>query len=264
MSSAPSTGSGGILRRHRCYRHLLGLCLLLLLGLTLPRSWNRLTVIGYELLPLVILTGLGDPFGRVPFGRLARRLFRGLGLACMAATLIWYLSPAAQHSSGLLILVLWTAFVGWSTVRLVRGLAQEPAVNGAVLMGAFAGYLLMGITAGLLFSAMETLHSGSFDSIHSKGLPLLSDHSALGGPVWQLDFIRLNYFALVSLTTVGFGDIYPVTPQAQMASVAVSVVGTLYLAVVMGLLISRYTVQGVEEEEEEEQHQAGRSDTSDS
>ena len=261
MSSVPSTASAGIQRRHRCYRQLLGLCVLLLLGLALPRNWSRLTVIGYELLPLVILSGLGAPFGRVPFGRLARRLFHALGLGSMAATLIWYLSPAAQHSSGLLLLVLWTAFAGWSTLRLVRGLAQEPAVNGAVLMGAFAGYLLMGLTAGLLFSAMETLHSGSFGSIHAQGVPLLSDPSTLGGTVWRLDFIRLNYFALVSLTTVGYGDIYPVTRQAQIASVAVSVIGTLYLAVVMGLLISRYTVQGVEEEEE---HQVGRSDSADS
>ena len=72
-------------------------------------------------------------------------------------------------------------------------------------------------------------------------------------PVWQLNFVRLNYFAFVSLTTVGFGDIAPLTPQAQMASVSVSVIGTLYLAVVMGLLISRTTVQ-VEESPDDPIH----------
>ena len=61
--------------------------------------------------------------------------------------------------------------------------------------------------------------------------------------VWQFNFVRLNYFAFVSLTTVGFGDITPLTAQAQMASVALSVIGTFYLALVMGLLISRATVQ---------------------
>jgi hypothetical protein len=52
--------------------------------------------------------------------------------------------------------------------------------------------------------------------------------------------VRLNYFAFVCLTTVGFGDIVPVTRQAQMFSVAVSLIGTTYLALVMGVLISRY------------------------
>jgi cytochrome c-type biogenesis protein CcmH/NrfF len=60
---------------------------------------------------------------------------------------------------------------------------------------------------------------------------------------WTLDLSRIYYFAFVSLTTVGFGDIVAVTPPAQMATVALSVSGPLYLAVVMGLLISRYTVQ---------------------
>ena len=39
---------------------------------------------------------------------------------------------------------------------------------------------------------------------------------------------------------MGFGDIVPVTQQAQMFSVAVSLIGTTYLALVMGVLISRY------------------------
>jgi hypothetical protein len=39
---------------------------------------------------------------------------------------------------------------------------------------------------------------------------------------------------------VGFGDIVPLTSQAQMFSVAVSLMGTTYLALVMGVLISRY------------------------
>ena len=42
------------------------------------------------------------------------------------------------------------------------------------------------------------------------------------------------------------------TPQSQMLSVMVAVSGTVYLALVMGLLISRYTVQDVEEEIAEE------------
>jgi hypothetical protein len=54
----------------------------------------------------------------------------------------------------------------------------------------------------------------------------------------------------VSLTTVGYGDIVPVRRLAQMTSVSLSVVGPLYLAMVMGLLISRFTVQTQEEDDE--------------
>jgi type III secretory pathway component EscS len=43
--------------------------------------------------------------------------------------------------------------------------------------------------------------------------------------------------------------------MAQMACITLSIVGPLYIAIVMGLLISRYTVQTqLEEESEDEQH----------
>ena len=58
------------------------------------------------------------------------------------------------------------------------------------------------------------------------------------------------YFSGITFTTVGYGDIVPTTPTAQMASVALSISGPRYLALVMGLLISRYTIQGDNQQEQ--------------
>jgi hypothetical protein len=46
------------------------------------------------------------------------------------------------------------------------------------------------------------------------------------------------YYSLVSLTTVGYGDIYPDGMAARMLSVMLSAVGILYPAVVISRLIS--------------------------
>ena len=62
------------------------------------------------------------------------------------------------------------------------------------------------------------------------------------------EIVELNYFAFVTLTTTGYGDIHPVTPQTQMLCVMVAISGTVYLAMVMGVLISRYTARDVEDE----------------
>ena len=246
-------------RRQVCYGRLLLLCLLVMGAFALPYGWSRVSSIGYNLLPLVMLRGLSFPIGAKRFDGWWRRLYVLLGLASLASGLGWYLTPVEMRSTGVVMLVIWTLFVGWSTLRLVSGLACERRVNTRVLMGAVAGYLLIGLTAGLLFSALETIHSGSFNNVHGPagGMVLTELFGGQGrsAPVWHLNFVHLNYFAFVSLTTLGFGDIYPVTPQAQMATVAVAVVGTIYLAVVMGLLISRYTV-AVEESEEELQHRS--------
>jgi voltage-gated potassium channel len=217
-------------RRHRGYRQLLLVCTALLAGFALPAEVGRITGLLYNLLPPILLRTLGHPFGSVPFGPLARRCYRVLGVATLASNLLWSLLPLHLQGAGLSLLVLWSGFSGWSTLRLVRGLGQERRVNDDVLMGALAGYLLMGLSAALTFSALERLTPGSFSS----------SHSAAGQP---LDFLRLTTFAFVSLTTTGYGDVVPVSAPAQVASVVVSIAGTCYLAVVMALLISRYTVQ---------------------
>ena len=233
----------GVMRRHRCYTQLLAICLAVMVTFVLPKGLNWLAMVGYNLMPLVIIRGLGEPFGRVPFGRVPHRLFRLLGIAAFLSSLVWTLTPVLMRGTGVLMLVLWAAFIGWSSLRLVRGLAQEPEVSEKVLMGALAGYLLVGLTAGLLFSALETVVPGSFTSAGGSvgtAISLAPGAEDVRSSVWKINFMRLNYFAFVCLTTVGFGDIVPVTRQAQMFSVAVSLIGTTYLALVMGVLISRY------------------------
>lgn len=221
-------------------------CVLLLASYSLPLGWNRISILGQFLMVFLLVVHLGAP-GSVPgTSRLSDRIYRGLGIGALISQAIWMLTPLSMSHTGVPMLGLWSLFVGWSTLRLVHLIAQEREVNGRVLMGAAAGYLMLGLTAGLLMSVLETVHPGSFTSVHHQGGQLLVPrhmHGLRTQQVWELDFVRLNYFAFVSLTTVGYGDILPVTPVAQISSVSFSVIGPFYLAVVMGLMISRFTIQ---------------------
>jgi hypothetical protein len=126
-------------------------------------------------------------------------------------------------------------------------------ISAKVISGAVAGYLLLGITGGLFFSVLETVVPGSFVNTarDHQGLVLeVFSANPSGVSTWMLDLSRIYYFAFVSLTTVGYGDIVPTTPTAQMASVALSISGPLYLALVMGLLISRYTIQSENQQDQ--------------
>ena len=233
-------------RRHRLYVQLLLSCLLVLVSFALPRSLRGITTISYNLVLLALVFGLGA-FSITPkVEHWMLQVYRLLGIATVCAQLFWSLTPLLHHGTGLPLLMLSTVFASWSTVRLVRLLAQERRINGQVLMGAVAGYLMIGICAGLLLGVLETIEPGSFRSLDASGVgPLL--HGQLHGdrtlPVWRVDFERLTYFAFVTITTVGYGDIAPVSPQAQMMCVMFAVIGPLYIAVVMGVLISRLTIQ---------------------
>ena len=102
------------------------------------------------------------------------------------------------------------------------------------LSGATAGYLDIGLAAGLVMSALETIQPGSFQPLEMANF---GDSSVLASA--RL-FSAINYYAFVCLTTVGFGDISPMLPLSRMVSVATSVAGPLYLAAVMGGLIGRF------------------------
>jgi voltage-gated potassium channel len=239
-------------RRHRFYRHVFVVCLLVMALMPLPYPYCRLALSGTPLLICLLIVELGQP---VRPGQTSRHwsdnFYRLTGLVGIVFKFIWLASPATFAAVGFPLLLLVTVFIFWSLKRLMICLAQETRIGIPVLSGAVAGYLLLGISGGLLFGVMETVAPGSFLNEADGGRQLVLSQlpmSAAGQQVWSLDFMNIHYFAFVTLTTVGYGDILPVLPPAQMASVALSIVGQMYLAVVMGLLISRYTLQSEKQE----------------
>ena len=231
-------------RRHRdkIYELLLSLCLMVLVSFAFPRlSWIGL--LGYALIAL-LLTQL--VMIRKETLTLQDRLYQLLGLGSLVALLLWQITPIRWVVSGVPLVLTWSVLVGWSVIRLVERLSQERRVTSGLLMGAAAGYLLLGLTAGLVMSAVETIQPGSFAPLN------ILQESANGPSATVLmklnDFSQINYFAFICLTTVGLGDIQPVLPASRILAVITGIIGPLYLAVVMGVLIGRYTNQ-VEEKD---------------
>ncbi|MEX1317775.1 MAG: potassium channel family protein [Synechococcaceae cyanobacterium] len=223
-------------RQHH-YRLLLGGCVAMLAIFTLPDPWNLLASPGYLVLGVVMLRALGEGGERSRQGALNRRLYQGTGIATLAVGGLWLLTPLEMRGTGVPVVALWALFSLWSAQRLIRQLGEERSVDQAVLSGALAGYLMLGLSGGFLSAAVETVAPGSFTGgdLTPAGPDGLEE-------VWRLDFVKLNYFAFVSLTTTGYGDILPVTPAAQMVSIALAVAGNSYLAIVLGLLIGRFSV----------------------
>ena len=201
-----------------------------MVGFGIPRLlWA--THLGYSLIALLLTQVMtrGEP---EPIW--SQRLYRGLGLVSVATLWLWLLTPLELINSGVPLALSWSLLVGWSVIRLVKRFAVEPRVNDALLMGATAGYLHIGLTAGLVMSALETIQPGSFE-------PPVVDAVEQGSVLAAAEaFSALNYYAFVCLTTVGFGDISPMLPLARMVSVTTSIAGPLYLAAVMGVLIGRF------------------------
>ena len=218
-------------RLHRAHLRLLLLfTLIVMCGFAFPQViW--ISHVGYTLIALLLTQAMEENNRGNSW---TNRIYRILGLVAVVSLWLWLLTPLDLIYSGIPMALDWSILVGWSVIRLVKRLADEPRVSSSLLMGATAGYLHIGLAAGLVMSAVETIIPNSFEPL---AMEQLSHESVLAA---AKSFSTINYYAFVCLTTVGFGDITPMEPFARMLSVLVSIAGPLYLAVVMGVLIGRY------------------------
>lgn len=99
-------------------------------------------------------------------------------------------------------------------------------LNPNRLVGAICVYLLLGILWALAYAFLELVVPGSF-----KGIELTN---ATG---WHNDWF---YFSFVTLTTLGYGDITPVTSAGRSLVYLQSIAGQFYIAVLVAGLVGAY------------------------
>jgi hypothetical protein len=93
------------------------------------------------------------------------------------------------------------------------------------IQGGLSAYLLLGMAWASAFEFFEYMRPGSF---HFVSAPENIDELAS----------KLTYFSFSTLTTVGFGDVTPLTSYARSLSIAEAVMGQLFPAVLMGALVA--------------------------
>ena len=156
-------------------------------------------------------------------------LVAGIVLAVPALVARWLLALTGATDLTLAGLVSAMALLAFTAVVLLRQALTEQMVSANTICGAVCVYLLLGVIWGLAFSLMERLHPGSFQLANGDPLGSFAGH-ALFVP-------ELLYLSLVTLSTVGYGDIVPVTPQARMLAALEAMGGQLYLAVLIARLV---------------------------
>ncbi|MEM7176891.1 MAG: potassium channel family protein [Pseudomonadota bacterium] len=88
------------------------------------------------------------------------------------------------------------------------------------LFGAICGYFLIAVTLALLYYQIEVLTPGSFNL-----------------PPGEMDVSEFLYFSLVTVTTLGYGDITPVSKIARILAGLEAALGTLYIAILIGQIV---------------------------
>jgi hypothetical protein len=120
--------------------------------------------------------------------------------------------------------LLWVVTAAIATAATARYALRAGSVNTERVFAALDTYLLVGLIFGVCYWLLERVWPGS-----------------LGGAVsGDLQLSGAIYFSFVTLATLGYGDIVPVSELARGMAVVQAIGGQLYLAVLIARLVSLY------------------------
>jgi hypothetical protein len=120
-----------------------------------------------------------------------------------------------------------TVFFGLTVASLFSYLKNARTVSNSHLYTAVSIYVLLGMLFFTLYSAIDVLHPGSFQ--HGTSAAATNPSPS-----------ELMYFSLITLSTIGYGDIVPVYGEARMFAALEGMIGVLYVAITIAVLVSAY------------------------
>jgi voltage-gated potassium channel Kch len=120
-------------------------------------------------------------------------------------------------------LILLLCFFIWMTKLLLYQVLFTGAVDGNKIIGAICIYMLLAMIWAMLYLLIAQALPGSFN-----GVPQAP---------WLENFSTATYFSFVTITTLGYGDILPISPLARFLVTMEAIVGVFYMAIVVASLI---------------------------
>lgn len=175
---------------------------------------------------------------------------RAVGISCLLGIGIWSLLGAGRlFTAGMMLvvtgialnvafslaenallqvtsLIALFAFLLLAIINTLQLVAAGNEINSNRIIGAVCVYLLFGLMWSIAYALLEFSEPGSF-----QGLP----EPALS--TWTSDWI---YYSFVTLTTLGYGDITPISRTARVLTYSEAITGQFYLAVLVAGLVSAY------------------------
>lgn len=160
-----------------------------------------------------------------------------MGLMALALVTYWLGIFKVIPYSAEGALVLFAGFYCLLIYSLVRQLLSASHVTSGVLSGTMCLYLILGLLWGTLYTLTEVIHPGAFSGalLEEPGTSKLH---------------LFNYFSLVTLTSLGYGDITPQIPGAASLCQMQAIVGQFFTAVLVAWLVGMYGKPNPKHEQE--------------
>lgn len=216
------------------HKHLVLLAAMLALLLTQPFLAHASTAarVAYDLLAAAATLA-------VLLVVFSERWERWLGLVMAAPAVVLVLAvdvAAASQLPAIAVAYHFSAvlFFGFAVGVIVRDIFRRRAMAFDEILGAFAGYLMLGIVWGHLYVLIELAAPGSF---------------AVSPDIrWQLDNLHLRralfiYVSFATMASLGYSDVTAIAPLANVLTWLEAMSAQFYLAVVIAQIVGMKIAQ---------------------
>ncbi|MFN2234433.1 MAG: potassium channel family protein, partial [Anaerolineales bacterium] len=218
--------SYGAMRQKKLTRNniILLICLLIMILFFPVLSFHRV-LIKNILFTAIVFFGTFS----LDFVKRAQKILIASGAVTICLTWLDYLFPS--HELDFVNAFSFFFFNLFIVVFMIKHIAISKKVNLTIILNSINGYLLIGILGSVLLAMSEILQKFLYHldtgAINFSGGPAQGFH----------DFL---YFSFVTLTTLGYGDVTPVSAFAKSVTLIISVSGQLYLTILIAMLVGKF------------------------
>jgi hypothetical protein len=132
--------------------------------------------------------------------------------------------------------VSWVLFMIWVTAAILGHVIRAKRVTSDVLFGVASVYLLL--------AAIWSIGYGIANTVEPGAIALAAEDAGTSADLHSVSGVKVRaYFSVVTLTTLGYGDIRPVSDATRIMAMLQATLGQLFLVIVVARIVGLHTVQ---------------------
>ena len=203
---------------HNRFFYFVNTFILLLIILPFINNHNSKPLITTIMISLWIIVGIFS--SELSSERI--KIVRILGILTLMSDWLFYFRPDIKWTF-ILSVIITCLFFGSIIIGSIKSLIKSDKISINLISAAITVYIMIGFLGAMICRAMQIINPSSF---------FLADMKA--------DMATFLYFSFITITTVGYGDLLPKSVPAQFLAMYIAIIGQLYLAVVMSIIIGKY------------------------
>ncbi len=207
--------------KHNGFRNLLFFLLLYIFGSPFLSPYSSLAVFAHASLSVALFFSV--------YAVQKQQNYRSFAIFLLLPLLILYWLGIYNivSLSRLGAYILFAVYFGLLVLSFAIQIIRSPRITLQILYATLCLYLVIGLFWGTLYTLLNELSPGAYAGV------LLENNA-------DIHLTTFNYFSLVTLTTLGYGDITPQTPGAGALCQLEAITGQFYTAVVVAWLVGNF------------------------